>query len=222
MSNPNNVQKTEYLLKTMLFDPTISNQLGVYNWASETSRWNELVAILASHVCEQSEDDMKELTQYLTDLGLLDVQKLAEIDVCDNKIDRANKKVGKIIDIFERKDLSEEQALKFLLPLCQIAKKLSADFGGKIQLYLRSYGMTMLREAMAFFPLQGMSKDEALLIFTAWLQRVANMPVLLLTSEVNEFCKKHELSSAELIEAADNIDMNVAIIDEMLKLEAKK
>jgi hypothetical protein len=220
MGNQNNVQKAEYLLKTILFDPAISNQLGVYEWASETSRWNELVAVLASEVCDRSKDDMMELTKYLADLGHLDIPKLAEIDVRGNKIDRENEEAGKIIDAFKRKDLSEEQALKVLLPLCQIAKKLSSDFGGKIQLCLRSYGETMLREALALFPLQGISEDEARLIFTAWLQKVTNMPLLLLAPEVSEFCRKHEISIAELIEAADNIDMNVAIVDELLKLWA--
>jgi hypothetical protein len=78
----------------------------------------------------------------------------------------------------------------------------------------------MLREALALFPLQGISDDETRRIFTFWLQKVMNIPVLLLAPEVSEFCKKHEISAAELIEAADNLDLNVAILDELLKLQA--
>lgn len=222
MNNPNNVQKAEYLLKAMLFDPEIANQLGIYEWASETSRWNELVAILASEVCLRSKDDMMEIINYLADLGHLDIPELAKIDVRSNKIDRANDEATKIIAVLVRKGLSEEQALNVLLPLCQIAKRLNEDFGGKIQLYLRSYGETMLREALALFSLQGGSEDETRRVFTAWLQKVTNMPLLLLAPEVSEFCGKHEISVAELIEAADNIDMNVAIVDELLKLWAKE
>jgi len=151
-------------------------------------------------------------------LGLLDLRNLAGIDVRDNKLDWANEEVGKIIKTLEGKGLLEEQALKGLLPFTRMAKKLSANFGGKILLYLRRYGDMMVREALEPLPLQGISEDQAHLIFTAWLQKISNIPVLLPTPEIKEFCGKHKLSSAELIQTADNINMKVAIVDERLTL----
>ena len=221
MSSPNNVQNAEYILKTLLFDPDIANQLGVYEWASETNRWKELVSILSAQICNRSQDDMVELTQYLADLGLLEIQDLAAIRIDGNEVDRGNELAAKISGAFQRKGMAEEDALNVLLPLCQIAARLKADFKGKIQLYLRHFGERMLQETLSLFELTGMKEDEVGLVFTAWLQNIMNVPVLLQAPEVMEFCQKHEIEVSELLEAVDNIDMNAAIVDELLRLAAQ-
>jgi hypothetical protein len=219
MGKSANVQKAEYLLKTMLFDPSKTDQLSDYAWASETSRWNELVIFLASQMCDLQEHDLRELVKYLSDLGHLEVEQLARINMTGDTIDRAGEEASKILGAFGRKGLPEEQALKVLLPLCQMARTLSSDFGGKIQLYLRSYGETMLKDVPERFSLKGIDDAGVRRVFTRWLQKVVNMPVLLQDSVVAEFCEKNGLGVTELVEAADNIDMNVAIVDELLTLE---
>lgn len=219
MSKSPNVQKAEYLLKTMLFDPAIAAQLGVYNWASESSRWNEFVTILASYTCDLPEIDLREITKYLSDLGHLDVEQLARIGMSGNEIDPSDEEAAKILGVFRRKGVLEEQAMRTLLLLCQIARGLDSNFEGKIQRYLRSYGEKMLADIPRFFPLKGSSGDETQRIFTLWLQKVLNMPLPLRDPVLSEFCQRHGIRPSELLEAADHIDLNVAIVDEMLKFE---
>lgn len=220
MSESMNVQKAEYFLKKMLFDPSIEAQLDVYDWASESSRWNELATIMMSHVCDIPEEEQRELTKYLSDLGLLDIEQLAKINVGNGQIDRSDEVVTKILDVFHRKGVPEERALRILLSLCQIARGLNSNFGGKIQLYLRSYGEQMLKDIPKFFLLKGCSDDEIQQIFTVWLQKVLNMPLPLRDSVLSEFCQKNDISTDELLEAADNMNLNFAIVDEMLRLES--
>ena len=220
MSESKNVQKAEYLLKTILFDPSKAAQLNVYDWASESSRWNELATNLMSRACDMPEEELRELTKYLSDLGHLDIEQLAKIKIRGDKIDRSDEAATKILDVFLRKGVPEEQALRILLLLCQIAGGLSSNFGGKIQRYLRSYGEQMLKDIPKFFSLKGIGSDEIQQIFTLWLQKVLNMPVPLRDPVLSKFCQKNGISTDELLEAADNINLNVAIVDEMLRLES--
>jgi hypothetical protein len=220
MSESTSVQKAEYLLKTMLFDPSKAAQLGVYDWASESSRWNELLTIIMSRICDVPEEDLRDLTKYLSDLGHLDIEQLARINVSGDEIDRSDEEATKILDVFRRKGVTEEQALRILLLFCQIARGLNSNFGGKIQRYLRSYGDQMLKDIPKYFSLKSSSDDEIQQIFTLWFQKVLNMPVPLRDPILSGFCHKNDISTDELLEAADNINLNVAIVDEMLRLES--
>jgi hypothetical protein len=220
MNKPTNVHKAEYLLKAMLFDTEKAAQLSAYAWASESSRWNELVTILASQGCDLPDEDLRELTKYLSDLGHLDIQRLAGIRLVGDQVDPSDEEARKIVQVFKRKKVPEKQALQILLQLCQMAASLVSNFGGKIQIYLRSSGEAMLKQAPKLFPLQGISSAATRRIFARWFQKVMNMPVLLQDAAVSNFCKKNDISVAELVEAADNINLNLAIVDELLALEA--
>lgn len=222
MTDSTNVQKAEYLLKTMLFDPSTAAHLGVYTWASESSRWNALVSIVISHVCDLPDEDLRDITKYLSDLNHLDISQLAQIRITGDSIDRSDEQATKIIDIFRRMGVSEPHALRILLLLCQIASGLNSErFGGKVQRYFRSYGETILNDIHNLFSLNG-SDNEMRRIFVLWLQKVLNMPVLIQDAVVTEFCEKHGISVDDLLEAADNINLNVAIVDDLLQLESAR
>ena len=54
-----------------------------------------------------------------------------------------------------------------------------------------------------------------------WLQNVANAPILLPEDQyVQDFCKDHRLSEQELVDTADRLGLNVAVLDDLLALEA--
>lgn len=220
MNDSTHIEKAEYLLKAMLFDPAMAGELGVYSWASEASRWNELVTIVAAHVCNLPESDLRAITKYLSDLGHLEIERLAAIRTSGESIDRADEEAQKILGLLVKKGVPAAQASRLISLLAEISKGVQTNFGGKIQRYLRSYGDKMLEDLPRQFPLKAGSVDEVKRIFTLWLQKVLNMPVPLRDSVLLAFCEKHGITPAALLQAADNIDLNVAIVDEMLGLES--
>jgi hypothetical protein len=55
-------------------------------------------------------------------------------------------------------------------------------------------------------------------ILTRWLQNALEMPIPLSNNEVQSFCKKYKCTVQQLVDAADTLDINVAIVDDLIKL----
>lgn len=52
-----------------------------------------------------------------------------------------------------------------------------------------------------------------------WLQNALSVPISLEHPAVLGFCKKNGISVGELVAAADELDLNVALVDDLLELD---
>jgi hypothetical protein len=218
MNESSNVVKAEYLLKSLLFDPSISAQLREFAWPSETDRWYELVFALLKHVCDQPEEKLRRLVNYLGNLGHLQVGHLARISIVEDMVDPIDEEARKILTILRNKGISDEEAQRALTLLCQMARWLEAAYGGKIQRYLRAYGEAMLEDISQAFSSVGINNDEMCRVFIYWLQSVANMPLSLQSTKVVAFCQKHGITTNDLFQAADILDVNFSVVDDLVAL----
>ena len=67
----------------------------------------------------------------------------------------------------------------------------------------------------------GVGEKESRKTAVLWLQNVANIPILLPEDDhIRDFCKKHKITKEELVDSADRLDLNVAVLDDLLALEA--
>jgi hypothetical protein len=74
-----------------------------------------------------------------------------------------------------------------------------------IQNVVKSFGFTTLDE------------EKARETVTRWLQNVLNLPVYLETESARAFCSQANVTTSDLIRTADDLDINIAIVDELLQ-----
>jgi len=182
-------------------------------WLWEVDRWKELVFALLSRIVSIPEDDVRELTERLLDLELLDVGELAKLS---KEVDEP---IGhRLTNVMAEWGVAGEEARIAVTTIAEAARGLSDHYGGKIQRYLRHYGELMLDELGGTFTFTAIKSDAVGEAFTYWLQNVLDMPVSLVDESVRGFCDGKGFSPVDLIEAADEIDMNLALVDDVTQL----
>ena len=67
----------------------------------------------------------------------------------------------------------------------------------------------------------GVPADTLRFALTHWLQNATNAPLSLGHESVEAFCRKHELSAEQVRAAADDLDLNLALLDDLLEAAAR-
>lgn len=178
-------------------------------WLWEFERWKEFVFALLARTTTIPEADLRLLVEQMTDLDLLDGEKMAATDEATTE---------RVTALLEEAGLGPEAAAKVLTTLVEAARGLQKHFDGKIQKYLRRYGELMLHDVHEIFAFTAVTPDEVEDAFTYWLQNAVGLPLSLVDESVRTFCDHYGFSPADLIAGADRIDMNLATVDDLVQL----
>ena len=149
----------------------------------------------------------------MADAQLLDIEDLAAL--------QEGEETGKsslIRELMVGAGLTDDEARSALTTLSEAAAGLWDHFQGKVQRYLRHYGETMVDEIAGTFAFTAMEPRTAAEAFRYWLQNVLNMPVSLDDIWIQQFCERYGFSAADLLAAADAMDVNVALVDDLARL----
>jgi hypothetical protein len=104
--------------------------------------------------------------------------------------------------------------------LVAVAITVKDRWGGYIQRFLREQGQRMVKELQNFIAKDGLEAERAARVAALWLQNAANMPIMLSTEpHVTNFCKHVGISASELLDVADKLELNVAVLDDLLAFE---
>ncbi len=210
------VDKAEYLLRKMV---TLHGaELQTPKHAYEFLRWEDLAVTLLWTITRKSESEMLKLVGHMSDLGLLTIPDLANIVRSPSGPNMEDTRAQRITELFKEKGLDAETARQALVAICEAALGLQDHFKGKIQRYLRSYGLTMIKEMKNSFRFTTLNEADSAMAFIDWLQNDLIMPLGLPDDNVNLLCKQNGLEFKDLIHAADRIDLNVALLDDLAKL----
>jgi hypothetical protein len=123
---------------------------------------------------------------------------------------------NRIVELMLEAGFSRPEADNALQVICEAADSLVQHHNGKVQHYLRHYGERMLDEALAAFRFTTLDEGAAKYAFTYWLQNVLNMPLSLRDVSVLSFCRQYGLTVDDLIAAADELDLNLALLDDLI------
>lgn len=211
----NNVSELDFQLKKLFSQ--YMELFEYHRWPWEHMRWVELVFALVSVLSSKPRDIVREAVETLDDLELLDVNELSGIPLVSSDVDLNFPLASRINEILSEHGFTIEESKNAILAMNEAAKSLIQHHGGKIQRYLRRYGVRMLEDLHRTFPFTKMNQEDVRFAFTFWIQNVLNMPVDLPLESVAEFCKKYKASKDELLEAADNLDINVALLDDLIE-----
>lgn len=189
------------------YDPPLDR----FQWPVESMRWNELVYSIFATV--GSERSARTAARALSQLNLLEIDKLAAVTDPPAPTDRGRTIRAILMEAgFEKTDA--DQALSAIV---EAARMVQTDLDGKVQRALRLAGRAMREEIKARFHFDALDEETASRAITRWLQTVLNLPVYLETESGRAFCEEMDLTTEELIAAADGLDINVAIVDELLE-----
>lgn len=191
----------------------------LHRWLYEGDRWKELAFALLTRTTSLPERCVRDIVDDLEELGMLDVKMLADMPVAGAELDLHEFDALHIRELLIQGGFREDEALKGLKTLWQTARGLSARFGGKLQRYLRHYGELMLAEIPELFDLTELDQAAARGAFTYWLQNVLDMPLSLVDENVQRFCAQHDITPAELFATADELNIDLAFVDDLAACE---
>jgi DNA repair protein RadC len=190
--------------------------LSKYEWPWEKAKWYELVFCLIAKIDNSSAAAAiaRETTEIFADLDLLEIDILAPLAPDKGHPDYKAPQLSLMLSILERQGYEEEEGKTAVVSICQAARALQQDFGGKVQKYLRTYGERMLAEAPDTFLFSSMSEEDTRYVFSHWLQNVSNMPVALSHPSVKSLCERFGIGIDELVSIADRLDVSLALLDD--------
>lgn len=186
------------------------DKLDSYHWEVEESRWEELVACLligagVDSAAARSAVDLLGSLQYMAPSALASA----------NKQEHAF-----LVAALQRVGVDAGKADQLVSVLVNLASTVRKRWSGFIQRYLREHGTRMAEDLEAILKKEGLEAQDARRAAILWLQNVANLPLLASGEErVRTFCSRHNISDRALLEAADSLGLNVAVIDDLLELE---
>jgi hypothetical protein len=190
-----------------------------YKWEDENSRWNELVYCIFVELTEHSYKDARFLSDSLSELNLLDVEKLAEVKLMeDGMVDPNNTRIQTINDILLSNGVNETDIKKSLSAICKVAQAIKENYNGKIQKFLRKYGKEIVNEFDSHVSFSEVDKGTQSRIIVKWIQNTLSMPLAFSNIYTARFCEIEGFNYHELAEAADNIGLNTAVLDDLLEV----
>jgi hypothetical protein len=187
---------------------------GRYQWPLENLRWNALALSILETL--SSETVAESAGRAMADLDLLAVDKLAQLANSVTKKPLSKRK-RLVLGILEEAGFDEEAAIQTLTTLVEAAEIVQRELNGKIQKLLRREGLEILQTVERFFRFSGIDDDAKSRAITRWLQDVINIPVYLETESTKAFCAEQKVTVSDLIAAADELDISVAIVDDLIQ-----
>jgi hypothetical protein len=190
-----------------------------YKWEDEHSRWNELVYCIFAELTKHSYRDARFLSDSLSELNMLDVENLAQVKLMeDGMADPDNTRIRTITDILLSNGVKEEDIKKSLSAICKVAQSIKENYDGKIQKFLRKYGEEIVNEFDSHVSFSEVDKGTQSRILVKWIQNTLAMPLAFSNIYTASFCETEGVTYHELAEAADNIGLNTAVLDDLLEV----
>jgi len=190
-----------------------------YKWEDESARWTELVYCIFAELTHHSYRDARRLANSLADLNLLEVDDLAGIPIMDDgMVNPDNSRIRTITDILKANGVTEDDVKKSLSAICKVAQSIQENYDGKIQKFLRKYGHEIVNEFDSHVSFSEVSKGTQSRILVKWIQNTLAMPLAFSNVYTAMFCERKGASYWELAEAADNLGINGAMLDDLLEV----
>ncbi len=191
------------------------DDLANFAWFSEKDRWREFVFCLLNQCTIQEPEKVRPAVNLLSNLNLLNVEALSGSD-------QGTRDNAKVIDyILQQYDFSAEEAEKSVSLLTHVSKIIQQEYGGKLQRCLRQFGDILRKELIALLQndiILGFGLRKAV---THWLQNSLSLPISLEHQAIKNFCHEQGASLNDLWLVADELDLNLAVLDDLVEMYQK-
>jgi hypothetical protein len=191
----------------------------IYRWEDERDRLNELYYCLLLKISGRNEAEVRNIITSLANMNLFDVESLAEAKLVGGKGGKGDKIASLISELLVHNGFEDEMAKDCTLAICEVARGIHVDYQGKLQKFLRKHANLMIEELDKTFSFSKLTKHEERYFLVHWLQNALEMPVPLSNEFVEQFCKENGIELDDLVKASDKVDINVAFMDDLLKID---
>ena len=178
-----------------------------YAWASEHDRWTELIFCVISRVRSDELESTRTAVDLLSLLGLLDVSVLSNLNGEDASI---------VKRVLRAQGFTAAQAEQAIAVMKAVAARTRSAYRGKMQRVLRKHAERLRDELTKTFQKCGLKQSDVQYAVSEWLQNAASLPVSLETAAIKDFCKTNRVRLSQLLDAADSLDLNVALVDDVI------
>jgi hypothetical protein len=195
----------------------LENEVDPDLWPWESKRWHELAfCLLVTSAPSLSPQSVREAIRVLADWRLLDIHTLASFDMAHPEV-----KIGEPILVTIRTFLQQAgftlgEATKAVTALTEAAWAFEQQYEGRVQKFYREHGVGMIEALEKQIRLSAFTAAEARQAFSIWLQNTLNLPIPLSTPVLEKVAHKVGTGYSDLVQAADELDVNVALLDEAL------
>jgi hypothetical protein len=186
-------------------------------WPWEKARWYELVFCILTTIGEPQvlAGTTRRLTNTMSELELLDLGELAKLNPPDDSVEAVKSKLVTIDTVLQQVGFTPEKSISAVTAICEAASSIQEKYDGKVQNYLGKYGTYMLDQIKVDF---GFSQfDDAPRALAIWLQNTLNMPIPASNPLADQACESLGVTYDALVEAANQQDINVALLDDALR-----
>ncbi len=185
-----------------------------YQWPMESLRWNELVFSVLEAL--GSQHAARTGAKALIELNLLDVDRLASVHPEAKYHNETRRQL--VLGILREAGFGDPEARLATTALAQLAFKVYHEQAGHIQRLLRHESETMVRNIAHYLDVADLGAANTHQIATRWLQNVLNLPVYLDTEAMRAFCASMHAKPSDLVAVADELDINMAILDDLIQM----
>ncbi len=209
--NPAQVAHATFLLRKLLVShPDFTED---HTWAYEHDRWAELIYALLSRLVPEERVDVRTAVRKLSDLNLLEGPTMDETE-------RAQRERESLL-VMEEEGFTPEEALQAQTVVQEVSSAIQEKFCGKVQFFLRDHAEMMLRQLCENIQFSAFDAAQAEQGFALWLQNSCNLPLSVFDHHVIEFGERYDISLPALVTAADNLNLNLALMDDLIRADAE-
>lgn len=185
-------------------------------WPWETARWYELVFCILTTIGEPHvlAATIRRLTNTMSKLELLELDTLAGLNVKEDS-EKEDPLFVTLKTLLQQGGFTPEESQSAVTTICEAASSIQKRYDGKIQNYLQKYGNYILDQINQDFDFSNF--DDAPRALAIWLQNTLNMPVPASNPLADQACERLGVSYDALVKAANQQDINVALLDDALR-----
>ncbi len=187
-------------------------------WEDERDRWHELAFAAIAETSGLSISQSRKVADGLTSLNLLTMSGCLDA----SKNTGAVARLPALTEALREAGSSEASIQQTISVLIDLAVGVERSFG-KLQKMLRTAGekmLTTLNDSIATSAIDEVRKSR---IFTMWLQNVLELPLSMTHADpaLVGFCERQGVSVHNLIEIADEADINLPLLDSLIRLDSE-
>lgn len=181
------------------------------HWPDEHARWTELIFCTLFQIRPLDAGATRHAVDVARDLQLLEPSLLRDL------VSNPDERIALAL-ILSRAGWQEAEVDRGLTLLTAVAKALDA-YSGKPQRLLRDASISFRDAVVSKFEQAGRLDPTFKAAVGHWLQNTCNLPLSIDDEAVSKFAAASGLTLEQLIEASDNLDLNVGALDDLIRRE---
>jgi hypothetical protein len=187
-----------------------------YQWEDELDRWHELLYHVANAHLGGEAMNCRGLINALAATSLITPDGLAQV-MSNGSVDTNTPRYVAIHEVIKAAGVDDSKSALIIASFCNVATATRAKYG-TIQQLLRRCGQAALNEMVQEIQLAELTTQKKTNAFAEWLQVTTELPIAVEDEGFRGYCDEMGYSVAEVVSAADQLHINLGVVDDLLYL----